>query len=109
MNRNNNDRPWRDFARQSGPAVSQAVNTVFREPVHQVLEKIKNESYFKWPNKMSGKPLRRNQSLHCSTIRSEDIPLRTVEHYGTIWSNWLEREGCNNFYTDPMDKETSQG
>ena len=43
----------------------QVVNTVFREPVHQVLEKIKNEPYFKWPNKMGGDLMRRNQSLHC--------------------------------------------
>ena len=43
----NNNWPRRDFARQSGPANAQAVNAVFREPVHQVLEKIKNESFFK--------------------------------------------------------------
>ena len=45
--RYNNNRPRRDFAGQSGPANAQAVNTVFREPVHQVLEKIKNEPFFK--------------------------------------------------------------
>ncbi|XP_030945767.1 uncharacterized protein LOC115970244 [Quercus lobata] len=37
---------------------------VFREPVRHVLEKIKNELYFKWSNKMGGDPIRRNQSLH---------------------------------------------
>ena len=63
--RYNNNRPRRDFVGQSGPTTPQIVNTVFREPVHQVLEKIKNEPYFKWPNKMSGDPLRNNQSLHC--------------------------------------------
>ena len=41
------------------------VNTVFKELVHQILEKIKNESYFKWSNKMGGDPMKRNQSLHC--------------------------------------------
>ncbi|XP_030963454.1 uncharacterized protein LOC115984567 [Quercus lobata] len=55
--RYNNNKPWRDFAGQSRPATSQLVNTVFREPMHQVLEKIKNEPYFKWPNKMSGEQL----------------------------------------------------
>ena len=45
--RYNNNMPQRDFARQSGLAAPQVVNTVFREPVHQVLEKIKNEPYFK--------------------------------------------------------------
>ena len=31
---NNNNRPWRDFAKQSGSANTQAVNAVFQEPVH---------------------------------------------------------------------------
>ena len=41
---NNNNQSRRDFTGQSGPTKTQAVNAVFREPVHQVLEKIKNES-----------------------------------------------------------------
>ena len=45
---------------QSGPASAQVVSAVFREPVLQVLEKIKNEPFFKWPNKMTGNPLRCN-------------------------------------------------
>ena len=47
----NNNKPRQDFARQSGFAAPQVVNTMFREPVHQVLEKIKSEPYFKWSNK----------------------------------------------------------
>ena len=46
-NKYNNNRPQRDFAGQSGSAAPQVVNIVFRELVHQVLEKIKNEPYFK--------------------------------------------------------------
>ena len=65
LDRYNNNRPQRDFARQLGSTTLQMVNTVFREPVHQVLEKIKNKSFFKWPNKMGGDPMKRNQSLHC--------------------------------------------
>ena len=64
-NRYNNIRAQRDFAGESEPATSQVMSTVFREPVHQVLEKIKNESYFRWLNKMSGDPLKHNQSLYC--------------------------------------------
>ena len=40
------------------------VNAIFREPVQQVLEKIKNEPFFKWPNKMAGKPRKRNPNLY---------------------------------------------
>ena len=64
-NRYNNNRPWRDFAEQFGFTAPQMVNMVFREPIHKVLEKIKNEPYFKWPNKMGEDPMRCNQSLHC--------------------------------------------
>ena len=65
LDRFNNNRPRRDFAGQSGSTNIQTVNAVFREPVHQVLEKIKNEPFFKWPNKMAGNPMRHSQSLYC--------------------------------------------
>ena len=63
--RYNNNWHRRGFAGQSGSIATQVVSTVFREPVHQVLEKIKNEPYFKWPNKMGGDPTKCNKSLHC--------------------------------------------
>ena len=63
--RSHNNRPRKDFVGQPGSTNTQAVNAVFREPVQQVLEKIKNEPFFKWPNKMAGDPMRRNQSLYC--------------------------------------------
>ena len=63
--RYNNNRPQRDFVGQLGFANTQAVNAVFQELMHQVLEKIKNEPFSKWPNKMAGNPIRHNQSLYC--------------------------------------------
>ena len=63
--RYSNNRPRRDFTGQSGSANTQTVNAVFWEPVHQVLEKIKNEPFFKGPNKMARNPMRRNQNLYC--------------------------------------------
>ena len=56
LNRYNNNRPRRDYVEQSGSNSTQVVSAVFRKPVHQVLEKIKNEPFFKWPNKMVGNP-----------------------------------------------------
>ena len=64
MDRYNNNRPGKDFVGQSGSANTQAVNVVLRESVQQVLEKIKNEPFFKWPNKMVGEPTRRNRNLY---------------------------------------------
>ena len=43
---NNNNRSWKDFARQLGSANTQAINAVFRESVHQVL--IFNYYWFIW-------------------------------------------------------------
>ena len=60
LDRYNNNRPLRDFVGQTGFANTQAVNTVFQESVHQVLEKIKNKSFFKWSNKIAGNPMRCN-------------------------------------------------
>ena len=62
--RYNNRRPRRDYTRQSRSTNTQMVNAVFQEPVRQVLEKIKNEPFFKWPNKMARDPIKRNQNLY---------------------------------------------
>ena len=57
-------RPRRDFAGQPETTSAWNVGAVFREPVHQVLEKIKNEPYFRWLNKMAGESTKRNQNLY---------------------------------------------
>ena len=56
----NNNRSRKDYVGQSGSTNTQTVNTVFRDPVQQVLEKIKNEPFFEWPNKMAGDPTKCN-------------------------------------------------
>ena len=60
LDKYNSNRPWRDFARQFKSTATQVVSIVFREPVQQIVEKIKSELYFKWPNKMRRDPTRRN-------------------------------------------------
>ena len=58
-----NNRPRRDFSNQTSSTGAQLVNSLFK--VYQILEKIKNKPYFKWPNKMGGDSSKRNQSLYC--------------------------------------------
>ena len=60
-----NNRPMRDYLDQLGSAGAQAVYAVFRDPLHQILEKVKNELFFKWPNRMAGNPAKCNQNLYC--------------------------------------------
>ena len=63
--RYNSNRPMRDFVGQLETTNMQTVKAVSREPMHQVLEKIKNKSYFRWPNKMAGESTKQNQNFYC--------------------------------------------
>ncbi|XP_050250571.1 uncharacterized protein LOC126697564 [Quercus robur] len=60
------------FRPRGGPVIQEPatqmgeVNVTFKEPVHRILDRIKHEPYFRWPNKMGGDPSRRNQSLYCT-------------------------------------------
>jgi len=60
-----NSRSRSDFPSHATSTGVQSVNSLFKELVYQILEKIKNDPFFKWPNKMGRDPSRRNQSLYC--------------------------------------------
>ena len=82
---------------------------VFQEPVHQILERIKNEPYFKWPNKMRGDPMKHNQSLHCQYHQDRR---HTTEDCRTLWSHLeqLVREGkLKQFLYHPSGQEGQAG
>ena len=82
----------RDFVGQSRATNTQTINTVFREPVHRVLEKIKNKPYFKWPNKMVGESTRRNQNFYCQYHQDYG---HTIGNCRNLWNylDQLVREG----------------
>ena len=90
--RYNNNRPRRDYADQSGSNNTQVVGAVFRETVHQVLEKITNEPFFKRPNKMMGNPEKHNHNLYCQYHQDHG---HTTEDYRSLWDHLdqLVREG----------------
>ncbi|XP_028055771.1 uncharacterized protein LOC114259940 [Camellia sinensis] len=44
----------------------EAIVTVFKEPIYQILKKIKREPFFVWLPKMLGDPAWHNQKLRCS-------------------------------------------
>ena len=82
--RYNNNRPRRDYVEQSGSNNTQVVGAVFRELVHQVLEKIKNEPFFKWPNTMMGNPEKRNHNLYCQYHQDYG---HTTEDCRSLWDH----------------------
>ena len=43
-----------------------AFETVFKEPIYKILEKIKNEPFFVWPPKLLGNPTLRDGKLYCT-------------------------------------------
>ena len=47
------------------------VNVAFKEPVHKIVDWIKNEPFFRWSSKMGGDPSRRNQNLYCTYHRDK--------------------------------------
>lgn len=59
-------RPRNNFFPPNPRSRAEVVSSIFKEPIHQILEKIKHEPYFKWLNKTGGDASQRNQSLNCS-------------------------------------------
>ena len=90
--RYSNNRPRRDFVDQSGSNNTQVVGAVFREPVHQVLEKIKNEPFFKRLNKMVGNLEKQNRNLYCQYHQDHG---HTIKDCRSLWDHLdqLVREG----------------
>ena len=51
------------------------VNVAFKEPVHKFIDRIKNELFFRWPNKMGGTPLGETKTCTVLTTRIIGIQL----------------------------------
>ena len=85
------------------------VNVAFKKPVHKILERIKNESFFRWPNKMGGDPYRRNQNLYCTYHRDKGYTTEQCrvlkDHLGQLVKVGYLKE----FVVDSTNREAGQG
>ncbi|XP_030924533.1 uncharacterized protein LOC115951472 [Quercus lobata] len=84
---NSSSRPRREYSEQSVSTGAQAVHAVFQEPLHRILEKIKNEPFFQWPSKMAGDPTKRNQNLYCEYHQEPSHPTNDCRNL----KNYLDR------------------
>lgn len=66
--------PRRELRIQEPNVRTKEINMAFKEPIHKIPERIKNEPYFRWLSKMGGDPARRNQN--------------NAKHLRIIWSSW---------------------
>ena len=67
------------------------VNTVFQDPVQQVLEKIKNEPFFECQIKWLETLRSAIKTSTAITIRNMDILWRTIGTYRIIWTSLFEK------------------
>ncbi|XP_023927698.1 uncharacterized protein LOC112039087 [Quercus suber] len=85
------------------------VNVTFKEPVHKIVDKIKHEPYFRWPNRMAGDPSRRNQNLYCTYHKDRG---HTTEQCRVLRDHLgqLAKAGhLKDFVTDAGDRGTGHG
>ncbi|XP_065637271.1 uncharacterized protein LOC136070776 [Quercus suber] len=104
-NRYGNNKQRRDFSGQSGSTNLQVVNVVFKKPVHQVFEKIKNEPFFKWLNKMVGNLKRHNHNLYCQYHQDHE---HTTEDCRSLWDH-LDQLVCKGRLKQLLHHSSSRG
>ena len=87
----------------------EGVNVVFKELVHKIIDRIKNKSYFRWPNKMGGDLSRRNQNLYCTYHRDKGHTTEQCrvlkDHLGQLVKAGYLKE----FVVDSGNRDVDQG
>ena len=77
------------------------MNVTFKELVHRIVDRIKNEPYFRWPNKIRGDPSRRNRNLYCTYHRDKGHTIEQCkvlkDHLGCVWFNENAFSSENHF------------
>nr|XP_023879181.1 uncharacterized protein LOC111991623 [Quercus suber] len=85
------------------------VNTTFKEPVYKILDKIKHEPYFRWPNRMGGDPSRRNQSLYCTYHKDKGHTTEQCRVLKDHLRQLARAEYLKEFVKDAEDRGAGQG
>ena len=85
------------------------VNVASKEPVHKIVDRIKNESFFRWSNKMGGDHSGRNQNLYCTYHRDKGYTTEQCrvlkDHLGQL----VKAEYLKEFVVDSRSQGADQG
>ena len=81
---------------------------VFKEPVHKILERIKNEPYFWWPSKMGGDPIRRNQNLYYTYHRDKGHTIEQCRIFKDHLEQLVKLGHLKEFVVEPGSGVTGQ-
>ncbi|XP_075654748.1 uncharacterized protein LOC142624902 [Castanea sativa] len=92
---------------EPGPATG-GVNATFKEPVHRIIDRIKNEPYFKRPNRMAGDPSRRNQNLYCTYHRDKGHTTEQCKVLKDHLEQLVKAGHLKEFLVETGNKETGQ-
>ena len=81
----------------------------FKEPMHKIVDRIKNESFFKWPNKMGGDPSWRNQNLYCTYHRDKGHTTKQCKVLKDHLGQLVKAGYLKEFVVDSGNRGTGQG
>ena len=85
------------------------VNVAFKEPVHRIIDRIKNEPYFRWPNKMGGDSSKRNQNLYCTYHKDKGHTTEQCRVLKDHLEQLVKVRYLKEFMVNPRNQETEQG
>ena len=81
----------------------------FKESVHKIVDRIKNEPYFWWPNKMGEDPSKRNQNLYCTYHRDRGHTIEQCRVLKDHLEQLVKARYLKEFVKDSRNQESGQG
>ena len=85
------------------------VNVAFKEPMHKIVDRIKNEPFFRWPNKMGGDPSWRNQNLYSTYHRDKGHTTKQCKVLKYHLGQLVKAGYLKEFVVDSGNRGTGQG
>ena len=81
----------------------------FKEPMHKIVDQIKNEPFFRWSNKMGRDLSRRNQNLYCTYHRDKGHTTKQCQVLKDHLGQLVKARYLKEFVVDSENRDTGQG